>query len=88
MRKEINAIEVVCKPCTVTLDRAGEEDLHNLWELSWIKRRFMGLLATVLADLTSDSPVRKWSKEAVERFWQLGSLALPETVRSSTDLEP
>lgn len=71
----IDDLEIVCKPCTRNIP---SRELHNLWELGWVKNNYMWLLRNVLRDLTFPKPMFHWSKEAVEKFWQLGILAFPQ----------
>ena len=74
----IDRLEVICKPCTRAM--RGTSDFtkyHNIWELSWVKDRFVHLLGTVLFDQSSKSDY-KWSDEALNDFYRLAVLRFPD----------
>jgi len=76
--KAIMRLEVVCKPCTRAMKGTpAASRYHNLWELIWVRDRFVHLLGRVLFDQSSES-TRKWSDEALDDFYQLAMLRFPD----------
>jgi hypothetical protein len=83
----IDALEIICKECTRKLDREGEgRSKHAIWELHWVKSNLLHLLAVVLNDL-SKGDHWKWSEQAVNDFWKLGTLAFPEQAKDPISIE-
>ena len=79
----VDSLEIVCKACTAKLDKGGvRAELHNLWELAWAKSSFVWLLGEVLHDMQSQS--HAWSREALDKFFQLAQLALPGMTKDPT----
>ena len=74
----IDRLEVICKPCSRAMTMEGTpRKYHNIWELSWVKDRFVHLLGTVLFDQSSKSDY-KWSDEALNDFYRLAVLRFPD----------
>lgn len=75
----VGFLKVVCKPCTRRVDREpGAEPLHNLWELQWILRHPVHLMASVLnALMQPKSPATEWAPQAVADFYCLFATAHP-----------
>jgi hypothetical protein len=79
---EVNALVVVCKACTRQLDAQGVgKKLHNLWELAWFDDSVLRLMGSVMADLVDGPPRKKWSKQAVDEFFNIAVSAHPNLVR-------
>jgi hypothetical protein len=82
-QKKIEEIRVVCKPCTILMDQAGEgQEWHNLWELLWMKEHTLRYLGHMISTLISDEPTISWSSGAVDSMFQLAALAHPGLMES------
>jgi len=54
--REVDRLQIICKECSARLHAANaDDDMHNLWELIWVRDNFVHLLATVLSAQMSDS---------------------------------
>src|ERR1043165_7719350 len=70
--QRIEAVKVMCKACTVQLDKSGiGQAWHNLWELAWMKDHTLRYLGQIIANLISKEPRIIWSDKAIERIYQL-----------------
>lgn len=74
MKYRIDHIFVLCKECTLHLDRTGVgREFHNLWELNWLRTQFFYYIGRAIHDTMSESPVLpKWSKAALNEVCKLG----------------
>lgn len=71
----IDELKILCKECTRQNARGFANGLHNIWELDWVRDSYFRLLGEIIDDITSNRPTsHKWSRDALEDFWQLGVL--------------
>jgi hypothetical protein len=95
-RSIVDGLMILCKSCTSTVDRQREGDRpHNIWELLWVKDKFLYLLGCVLDDLSSTAPRKRWSRRALGDFIRLAEAAFPSLAegepfkfRDNEDEEP
>lgn len=74
----IDRLTVICKPCTRAMRGTPDSiKYHNIWELSWVKDRFVYLLGSLLFDMSSRSNL-KWSDEALDGFYKLAVMRFPD----------
>lgn len=83
MASAIERLRVICKPCTNRLDQNGRgANLHNLWELVWVRDQPMYILGGVLSDMTTTPNSKKWSAEAADDLHKLLQARFPDTANS------
>ena len=87
MNRYWNEVTVVCKECSRAMTIAGHgRDLHNVWELRWLKDNTLFYIGSILANLTDREPTTKYSREAIEEIYRLAALAHHELSEGATGL--
>ena len=83
MTNEVPDLVVWCKDCTRKLDPT-HQNMHNLFELRWLRDSYIRTLATVFSGLLGTG-TKRWHKPAVEKFWEIGRIRFPEQMRDPLD---
>jgi hypothetical protein len=76
MKNEVPDLVVWCKSCTRNLDPT-HQNMHNLFELRWLRDSYIRTLATVFAGLLGVG-TKRWLKPAVDKFYAIGQIRFPE----------
>jgi hypothetical protein len=81
-------LRVYCKPCTRKIDDEGSRrrELHNLWELRWIRATPVHLMVNVLMDLAQATTASKWTPQALSDFAHLLLKVRPDLARGIGDI--
>jgi len=83
--REVDRLQIICKECSARLHAANaDDDMHNLWELIWVRDNFVHLLATVLSAQMSDSS-QTWADAALADFCTLAAARFPDTATGPID---
>lgn len=75
MADEVPNLVVWCITCTNELDPTRQ--MHNLFELHWLRDSYIRILATVFNGLLGTSK-KRWLKPAVDKFYEIGQIRFPE----------
>ena len=76
--QRLDRLRVICKACSrAMIGTPDYSKYHNIWELVWVKERFVHLLGVLLFDQSSQSSL-KWSDEALDDFYGLAVLRFPD----------
>ncbi|KIL46170.1 hypothetical protein [Jeotgalibacillus campisalis] len=69
--ERIEDFQVVCKPCTRDLDSTNRgSQLHNLWELSWLKNDYLDMEREIFEEMSIGR--KRFSHEALLKINNIG----------------